>query len=375
MAAAKSKNKDKKVYVIVGSDDSAVRAKAAELASSMNPSGDALGLEAIAADAETVEEIVAAIHKVVGALQTVAFWERVVWMKNAVFLGDSVRVKSPIVSKSLERLIGVLKGSLPAGTKFLLSAPGADKRLSEVKSLMELGEVIECNLPSFGWEATEEAVVQWVKEEAKAKGLELTEEAAEVLAARVGTNPAQLRNELEKLMLCFREGEKLSAQTIRNFVSSTRQSGIFDLSNAILQRDLPQALSLTEQLLAQKETPIGLLLAAITPTFRNLLLVKSLMIKYKLSAPEKAFLFGKTLERLGNEATAHLPRKKDGTLNTYPLGIAAMAAKNFTLGELQRALPLCREANLKLMTTGYNPENVLIQLLTRTLAPSNLNAR
>ena len=44
--------------------------------------------------------------------------------------------------------------------------------------------------------------------------------------------------------------------------------------------------------------------------------------------------FGKTLERLPPEAVAHLPRKKDGGINAFGLGLAAVHAQRFTLEEL-----------------------------------------
>ena len=46
------------------------------------------------------------------------------------------------------------------------------------------------------------------------------------------------------------------------------------------------------------------------------------MMRHKLSRPQQPFFFGKTLEKLPESATAHLPRKKDGTVNTYALGLA-----------------------------------------------------
>ena len=74
------------------------------------------------------------------------------------------------------------------------------------------------------------------------------------------------------------------------------------------------ALALIDQLLYQGESAIGLLLVALVPTIRNLLLVKDLQQFHRLPRPASPFAFGKVLERLPPEATAHLPRKKDGTV-------------------------------------------------------------
>ncbi|MCX7712908.1 MAG: DNA polymerase III subunit delta [Chthoniobacterales bacterium] len=370
MQQTKKQKKNSNVFIIIGSDTSAVREKASELVNGLNPNNDPLKVETITADRETIDEICQSLQSAIGSLLTISFWERMVWLKNAEFLSDSVVVKSPAISPLLEKLISVLRAGLPAGCKFLLSAPGADKRLAEVKELLNLGEVIECNKPNFGWEASEDDIIQWIIQEADKFGIQLDDEAAETLYARIGTDPAQLKIELEKLSLCDKDKQNLTAEVIRQVVPPSRQSGIFDLSNAILKRDLSLALSITDQLLSQKESPLGLLLAAITPTFRNLLLVKSLMIKHRLPPPQKAFFFSKTLEKLPSEEIDHLPRKKDGTLNAYPLGLAAIAAEKYSLNELKSAYLQCRNANLKLLTTGQNPEMVLTNLLAQTITPS-----
>ncbi|MEY5010642.1 MAG: hypothetical protein RLZZ253_1781, partial [Verrucomicrobiota bacterium] len=122
------------------------------------------------------------------------------------------------------------------------------------------------------------------------------------------------------------------------------------------------------QLLHQGESAIGILLVAIYPTVRSLLLVKDLMVRHRLSKPGQPFFFGKTLEKLPAEATEHLPRKKDGTLNAYALGLAAMHAHRYELPELKAALLHCGDANMQLVTSMLEPEVVLGQLIVRIVA-------
>ena len=60
-------------------------------------------------------------------------------------------------------------------------------------------------------------------------------------------------------------------------VPLSRAGVIFELSNALSARDLELALTLVRRLLEQGESAVGILLAAIVPTIRNLLLAKDLM--------------------------------------------------------------------------------------------------
>jgi DNA polymerase-3 subunit delta len=151
-------------------------------------------------------------------------------------------------------------------------------------------------------------------------------------------------------------------------VPLSRAGIIFELGNALAERNLRRALSLLDQLLFQGESAVGILLVAIIPTVRNLLVVKDLMVQHKLSRPQQPFFFGKSLERLPASATSHLPRKKDGTVNAFALGLAACHAHRYRLEELRTALELCLQANLQLVTSGLEPQVVISQLLVKIIA-------
>ena len=149
---------------------------------------------------------------------------------------------------------------------------------------------------------------------------------------------------------------------------ATRASGIFDVGNAISARDLPLALETLAQLFRQGEKGVGILLASIFPTVRNLLLVKDLLVRHKIQPPAEPHSFASTRTRLPPSATDHLPRKKDGTLNTYPLGLAARSCAHYTTAELRRAFRGCADANLQLVTTQVADDVVLARLLIGFMA-------
>jgi DNA polymerase-3 subunit delta len=94
------------------------------------------------------------------------------------------------------------------------------------------------------------------------------------------------------------------------------------------------------------------------------------MARHKLSRPAQPFYFGKSLERLPASAIAHLPRKKDGTLNAYPLGLAASHAHRFSTAELRAALEACLAANVELVTSSLEPKVILTRLIVRVAAGS-----
>ena len=363
------------IFFVTGSDEAEVRRKAQGLAIDLAPSDDAFGMEVIEAPGETVEHAVNAIYETIQSLQTFPFLGggKLVWLKSATFLKESPAGRSEATQEALEKLLKILKSELPEGTRFLMSASEPDKRRSFYKSLLPLAVTTLCDKPDFGFNATENDVISWVTARARERGVRLDEEAAEILAARVGANSGQMESELAKLATAAGEGSVIHEEMVRDLVPQTRMGGIFDLSNAIAKRDLALSLTTLKQLLRQGESAIGILLAAIVPTVRNLLLAKSLLTKHRLKAPEKPQLFASVLQQLAPEETAHLPRKKDGSLNAYGLGISAVNANKFQEQELQEGFLACRNINQQLLRSQGGEEMLLTQLVVRLVATYSLS--
>jgi DNA polymerase-3 subunit delta len=363
MAAAKTKTSN--IYFLTGSDEAGVKKAATALAAKLAPGADAFGLETIDGAVDTVDAATRAAEETIQALLTLPFLggTKLVWLKSAAFLADSVAGRSDSVVGALEKLCEVLKSGLPEGVTFLLSAPMADKRRSTYKTLCKLAETEIIDMPDLGFRAGEEEIIEWTMARVHAKDLQLSPEAVEMLAARIGLDTGQLDNELDKLETAFGKAHPIGAEEVRGLVPQTREGGIFDLSEAIARRNLPLALDTLQQLMRQGEKGVGILLAAIVPTVRNLLLVKDLMVRHKISPPAQAHFFAGSLKRLPESAISHLPKKKDGTLNAYPLGIAAINASHFSLPELEAAFAACAAANQELLSGRMTDDVIITRLL------------
>jgi DNA polymerase-3 subunit delta len=273
----------------------------------------------------------------------------------------------------LEKLLKLLEEGLPGGVTLLISAPEPDKRKSFYKKLSEIASTTLCDKPDFGFGATEDDMIDWVIGLCRDRGALIEEEAAVILASRVGANTGQLDAELSKLVTAAGDGAVIKEQLVRDLVPVTRAGGIFDLSNAINKRDLPLCLGTLAQLRRQGENAVGILLAAIVPTVRNLLVAKDLMERHRMRPPAQPQFFASDLKRLRSEETAHLPHKKDGTLNAYGIGLAAVNAARFNRDQLVSAFMACRDTNQKLLSGHGSEDTLLTQLIVRIVAkkPSN----
>jgi len=376
VSSKRSPAKSQAICAVVGSDEAEVKRVALQRSGEMLPAeaGD-LGCEIVDGVADNADQAATRVHQTIEAILTLPFFggDKLVWLKNANFLGDSVTGRSAAVLEALEKLVETLEAGLPAGVRFLLSAPEIDKRRAFYKALGKLGnlEIFDkLDTSRSGWE---EEAASVVRDRADALGLRLRGEALELFVLQTGGDSRQIDNELQKLDLYLGTPRReVSVADVRLMVPASRAGVVFELGNALAARDLSGALALVEQLLFQGETAIAILLVAIIPTVRNLLLAKDLMQRYRLSRPAAPFHFTGTLNRLPAEATDHLPRKKDGGINTYALGIAAMHTQRYTLAELRAAMSACLEANVALVSSGLEARTVLTELVVKIAAPDAL---
>jgi len=371
MPKAKAKPTESNVHAVVGSDESEVKRTAAEIAAKLAPpDAGEFGIEVIDACADNVDQAVSRIRAAIEALQTLPFFGggKLVWLKNANCLADSVIGRSAAVQSALEDLGDLLDAGFGSEVTFLISATETDKRRSFYKTLgkrAELQVIDRLDASRAGWE---EEATEIVRRRAQTRGLQFAEEALDLFVLLTGGDTRQIENELEKIDLYLGRERRVEVEQVRELVPLSRAGVIFELGNALAACDLDRALTLVKRLLDQGETAIGILLVAILPTIRNLLLAKDLMERNRIPRPHAPFTFISALNRLPAEATEHLPRKKDGTVNGYALGIAAQQAHRFETSRLVEGLEACLEANLRLVSSQLDHELVLTEIVVRLLA-------
>ncbi|HEX5491655.1 MAG TPA: hypothetical protein VFX07_10385 [Candidatus Udaeobacter sp.] len=399
MPKTKAKTETANIYTVVGSDEAEVKRAAAELAQKLvpNDAGD-FGLEIIDGVADHADQAAARVRSAIEALQTLPFFgsTKVVWLKNANFLGDDIKARSSTVQSALEELSDLIESGLGDGVTLLISATEVDKRRSFYKTLVKRSELqVFDRLDSrrAGWE---EEATEIVLGRAKKRKLEFDESALELFVLLTGGDTRQIENELEKIdIYCssrvhpVRPGgtpaksdtagkmpasptartavPRVTVEIVRELVPLSRAGVIFELGNALSVRDLELALMLVRRLLEQGEKALGILLAAIIPTIRNLLLAKDLMEQHGIRRPHSPFQFIAAMNRLPAKAIEHLPRKKDGSINAYGLAIAAQHANQFETDRLIEAMRACLDANVKLVTTQLDHELILTEVVVKLL--------
>ncbi len=141
-----------------------------------------------------------------------------------------------------------------------------------LKAAEQHGKVLQSTLPKGG------ALESWITKRAKSIGVSITSEAAALLANFIGNQLRLLANELDKLATYVGKGATITADDVHKLSAHVQEARIFDLTDALAQRNRKQALDILHDLLTDGEPPLKLL-STITTQVRSLLLVKELAQK------------------------------------------------------------------------------------------------
>ncbi len=344
------------IYVVTGTDEGRVSEEAAALFSEIiPPNSDEFTNEIIEGVADNSEAAFQKCSQAIEALQTIGFFggEKVVWLKGANFFGTDRTSEAERALTGVENLLEVLQGGLPPGVKFLLSATAMNgvRRFGKwAKKSAEFKSFDKIDTSKEGWEAQ---VALKVSRLAKDKDLTLQGEALEFFVQRAGAESRQIANEIDKLDLYLgTDRREVTVDDVTLMVSVSHKGVIWEISRAVERRNANRAIELIDSLLAKNENAVGIIKASIIPTVRNLFFAKL------------AGAYG-SINRAPAGVQAALPKKKDGTVNTWGLKQASAGARNFSLAQLQQAMSDCLDADKALVTSSQDHRMVLHKLVIK----------
>jgi DNA polymerase III subunit delta len=290
--------------------------------------------------------------------------DKLVWLRNANFLGDNVTGRSQRTEAGVESLRAALEGGLPPGVKFLLTAQGVDKRRAFWKFIEKSAEVLSYDRIDTSRDDWQDQVAALVTGRAKELGLTFEPDALALFVMLAGEQSQQIGNELEKLDLFLGpERRTITEDDVNVLVPLSRAAVVFEIGKSIQNGNAARSIQLIDQQLAADESAIGIMRASIINVVRNLYLARLIVDNFK--APTGSYqAFAAALNRLPENDRAWLPQKKDGSgVNVFPIFLALPNAANFELEGLQHVLEATLKADQALVTTGLDHRLVLHRLI------------
>ena len=127
-------------------------------------------------------------------------------------------------------------------------------------------ESIECDKVSLDF------LKKWVREEINSKNIQMSEQTLNKLLDYCNYSITKLDTELNKLKTLYPSAQEITEKDIENNVTKDIEYIIFDLTNAICQKDNDKVYALIDVMLKNKEQPVNII-ATISNHFRRLFLI------------------------------------------------------------------------------------------------------
>ena len=175
---------------------------------------------------------------------------------------------SSFFKNSCEELAAYLP-ELPESTCLVFVEEEVDKRSKMYKAAQKAGSVVEFK------KQTDEILIRWILGRLKKEKRNITTAVMQLFLSRTGTDMENIDRELEKL-ICYTMGKDvIEATDVEAVCVGQTTNKIFEMVNAIAEKNQKKALDLYYDLLALKEPPMRILFL-ITRQFHILLQVKDL---------------------------------------------------------------------------------------------------
>ena len=360
------------VYLIFGEDEYLVSSKARRIVDDLVPPDQrALGLEVIDGGVDTVAEASERAEQVLSALQTVGFFNqrKVVWLRDCSFLAETVTGKSEPVKSRVDRLAGLVKSGLDATQVLVVSAGKLSKKYAFYKACKAAGEIHEFPVSTRAYE-NEQRARMVAADLLKREGLKTAGPVRDMFLARVGTETRQIVNEVEKLKLYMGDRVQVEMDDIRQVTSLSRDALGWDLTDAVGERKLPEALKILRRLLFQKQSPMALI-GALEGRVRDLTVYRDALdqgwLKVREAGRGVRAEWGPVPAEVEQAFTQVFKRDPRAT-HPYRIGVLAAQARNYTRRELAAFERALVETHAKLVSSS-TPQDVMLEMLMVRTVP------
>ena len=359
------------VALICGEDDFAVKQCAKELYQKWSAEVGGEDHEIIEATVSNGGDALRAIGKLREALQTLPFFGggKVVWVRDCNFLGDDRTAASGDVTRALGELAQELKEFNWQSVRLIVSAGKVDKRKTFYKTLEKIGRV-ECfdgwSVDDKDWASQAEMMADQL---IQAREKRISDDALAELVARIGPQPRQIANEVEKLCLYVGDRAEITKADVNAICTKNKMARAFALGDALGNRNLPVLLrcldeELWEMQFDKAKSEIGMLYGLIGKV-RALLMLKEMLREGWIKASGDYNGFKSQLERVPASKLPSDKKYNPLALNPYVLFKALSQVKNYSETELVRAMDLLLAANQRLVSSALDERIVLQQTLVQ----------
>jgi DNA polymerase-3 subunit delta len=269
-----------------------------------------------------------------------------------------------------ERFRDWLERNAPPTTVVILVLTGALGRETKlVKNIQERGVLADVDSLKDSGASGRDTVALFIGKQLKDAKRRMDESAARLFRERTQDDLRRIVDELEKVIAYVGERETITEEDVRAAVSDGSESSVFDLTDAVGNRQLSQAFQRLQHLLRSGE-PALKVLALVVRQVRLMLQAHLLresghLLTFAPNMPYRTFV-NTVHGKWSKELVALLPDNAQLNLlkqKPYPAYLALKQAANYSKGELLRAYAVLLRADEDLKSSGSADEFVLYRAI------------
>jgi len=214
--------------------------------------------------------------------------------RSSVLIRNVEKVKPALLEK-IERYASAPASDLDV----ILMASSLPAAAPLVKGVAKTGLLLL--LPQEKPWTLERTLPDWVRQEGRRMGKEVSIETARLLVGRLGTSKFALRGELEKLSCYVGDRPHIGLQDVEKMTAQVAEHQVWELGRAIVGGQSALAIRLVGRLMGQG-VPLVLLMAHLRGQFQTGLQICTLHSRGEPLGPHLPHLSGKRLEMVAKEA-------------------------------------------------------------------------
>jgi len=290
--------------------------------------------------------------------------DREIWLPGIIEVCVSRGMDVSQIKGDTERLEDVLKRGIPEGNHLIMTAETIDKRKRLFRIISEIGVILHFTQVK-GEARQKNALIDTAKGLLAKTGKKLTPDAWTAIGKKTGFNLADSMGAIEKLIAYTGERVLIEDSDVEEVVGKTKEDTIFDLTRALVDKDLNMALLNLKDLFYQDVNHL-LILSMIAREIRFLFHAKTFIRSGKLSSFHSNLdydVFQKSCYPLIRELTGDAGKKGGrgdlGSQHPYVIYNALKNSYQFSYEKLIKYLDDLVEMDIAFKTTTKDPQFLL----------------
>lgn len=186
-------------------------------------------------------------------------------------------------------------------------------------------------------------ISRWIQQIGKQYKITFTDDARLIIESELSTNLAILHNEIEKIAHFVGENEQVTKEIVTELLSQTNEMSVLQLVDAVLERNLYEAITIYKMLEKMNEEPIAMI-ALLSYQFRIMLQVKLLKDQ------------GHTEYEMRKELNAH----------SYVIKLANQRSRRFSVNRLEQIIKMFAQTDIAIKR-GLVEKEIAFELLLYNL--------